>query len=335
MSGLDASLGVKRESTYAVAVPVDRFYEQVKNSLKGMYERIESEAVRKGTRTLRADRFAVNPKGAGGSITLEVLSKAFGFWFETALGGTATTVAGTAGDTGSFTHRIVPASLVGKSFTAQVVKPDAVDAVNVFTYPGCKVGGWTLSADVDGVLTLEVEVDAASEKIGTGSGAFAAQEVEYDDLDGSELFTFAGGHVAIAGSEVKVGSVSIKGDNALKTDRWSQGGTKREPVQDGMAEYTFELGMEFEGSSHLQRVASATAAGALAEVVTYWTSPTLIQGTTKYPTVKVILKNARFDGDLPEIDGAKMIELNLSGKALETDADKALAIEYTTANATP
>lgn len=332
MSGLDASLGVVAEETYATGVTVERFYEQEKNPLAGKYERIESTAVRKGQRFLRADRFAINPKGASGTIPLEILSVTSGFWFYNLLGAVSTATLSGA-DTGAFTHTFTPASLKGTSFTAQVGKPDSSDAVHAFTYYGCKVTGGTLASDVDALVTLEVDVDAAAEHVG-GTGVNAYVTPDYSDLAGSELLSYVSGHVTIGGDVVEVSTVSFKVDNGLNTDRWKQGATKREPVSDALSAVSFELDMEFDDLDQNARVTAATAAGAVATIVVTWQAPTLIPGTTKFPQVKVTIQG-RFDDDGLEIDGAKMVESKLVGVGVEDDDTPAIKIEYTTADATP
>lgn len=332
MSGLDASLGVKAEEDYATAVTVDRFYEQEKNPLAGKYERIESTAVRKGSRMLRADRWAPNPKGASGSIPLEILSKTFGFWFLQALGHVEVATL-TDADEGAFVQVFTPASTTGLSFTAQVGKPDSTDEVHAFTYAGCKVTDFTIASDVDAITTIEVGVDAAKETVG-GSGVFALAEPDYSALDDSELMTYVSGAITIGGDTVEVSTISVKVDNGLNVDRWKQGATKREPVTDSQPTVTFELDMEFDNLDQNARVTAALAAGAMAEIIVSWKAPTLIPGTTRFPELIVTIQG-RFDDDGLSIDGPKMIESKLVGIGVETDDLPAIKLEYTTDSVTP
>lgn len=330
MSGLDATFGVKVESTYGTAVTVDRFFEQTKNTLAGVYGRIESQAVRAGTRFLRADRWAPNPKGASGTASMEILSQTFGLWAKLCLGH-IDVVAGTDALAGSSVMTATPASLTGLSFTAQIGKPDSTDSVHPFTYAGCKVSGWTLHADVDGILSLDADIDAASENI-TTSGVNALHAADYSDNAGAELLTYVGGHVAIAGSDVLVSTVSFKGDNALNLTRWKQGAHKEEPAQDGMSVITGELDMEFDSMAQVSRIAAATAAGATAEIVTFWQSPTEIGTTGLFPTLKITIAAARFDGELPTVDGAKMIAEKVTITATDNGTDPVIKWEYTTSD---
>lgn len=52
----DSYLGAKDEATFGTAIAVDKFYEFNSESIAPSYERIESEALRVGTKFARTDR---------------------------------------------------------------------------------------------------------------------------------------------------------------------------------------------------------------------------------------------------------------------------------------
>ena len=122
MSGFLGQLGVKAESTYGTGVTVDCFYEFDSESLAVEVGRVESSAIRAGSRAMRSDRRVPYIMGASGSFQMPVLSKGFGFWLAQCLG-----TVGTAGpaETSVYTHTGTIGSMTGDMFTAQVGVPQA------------------------------------------------------------------------------------------------------------------------------------------------------------------------------------------------------------------
>ena len=324
----DAFLGAKEEVTYGTAIAVDKFYEFTSEGIEGKYERIESEALRAGTKFGRTDRFAINPKGAEGDVELEVTTRQFGFWLKQMLGSVSS---GTA-TLGVTKHTFTPGDLNGKSFTMQVGRPGSSGTVHPFTYEGGKVAEWELKNSVDGVLMLTATCDFEAENT-TGAGAYALATPTYPASDNT-LFTFVGGDVQIGGTQFKATDVSVKGSNGLKTDRYFIGApnAKREPLESELRTLEFELSGEFEDLTQYNRVKSATAAGALASVTLTWTG--LAVGAGGIPTFKVTLPAARFDTGAPSVDGRDLVDISLGGKALFDGTLPAITVEYTTPDTT-
>lgn len=317
----DSYLGVAEETTYGTPVAPSRFFEMMSESITGTYERIDSEAYRAGQRVLHQDRFAANPKGAGGDVKLEALDSGFGLLLTHALGAVTS---GTP--TGGFTtHTATVGGLDGKSLTVQVGRVDNTGGLHPFTYEGGKITTWELSNAVDGVLGVSFEFDFARETIGAGAGPYAVATPTYGV--GAQLFTFVGGSVDIGGTAFAVSDIAIKGDNSLKADRWATTG-KREPLEEGMRSYEFELKGEYEGLSHSQRVAAAVASGAIASVSLTWASP---QGGE----LAVSVPAGRFDEAPVNFDGAKIIEQSLKGVALWDGATSPVTVAYTSKDVAP
>jgi hypothetical protein len=338
MAITDAQIGVLGESSYGTTATVSRFFEFNTETIKGSYGRVESAALRAGTKVMRADRFAVNPKGATGDIELEVQSKGFGFWLAHMLGTVAT---GTTTDSVT-THTATVGPLDGKSFTAQVGRPDTTGAVRPYTYSGGKLTGWELKNAVDGLLLATLNGVFATENVPTGSdtGANALQTASYPATTPApcEIFAFTGATFQIAGTTVPLKDFSLKATNGLKVDRFfiRSNGTMLEPLEEGFRAYELSVTTQFDGLTQVQRVSSATAAGAVAAVTATWTSPSLV-GTSTRASVTVTLPAVRFDTDpLANINGAKIPDLKLAGKALTpTAGGSAVSIAYATADATP
>lgn len=302
----DQFVGVADEATYGTAVAPDNFYEILSESIDGVYERIESEAIRGPV--LRADRFAPNPKGAGGDFEVEVLDKGFEFWLNHIFGEVVTTG---DGSTTPFEHTATLGDLDNKSFTLQVGR-QASETANLipFSYAGGKVAEWEFSAEVDGIVKAKVTGDFASETIdGTGADALAVPSYPAS----TQLLTFIGAACTIGGQSFAVTSFTLAGSNGLKVDRYAMRGsestTKREPRIEGLREITFNIGSEFENTTNMERVAASIAAGALAEISFLFNSP---QGGE----LEFVLPAARFD-EGPVNAARELTMQELSGKVLD------------------
>ncbi|MFF7233950.1 phage tail tube protein [Streptomyces sioyaensis] len=313
----DQYFGVADESTFGTGVAVSKFFEFQSEGIEGKYERVNSEAIRAGTKVLRSDRFATTAKGAEGDVKLEVLSGGFDFWLKHMLG---TVTAGTPAG-GLTTYTATVGDLNGKSFCAQVGRVDNTGALTPFTYEGGKVKEWELSNAVDELVTLSLTCDFASEKIGPGSGAYAAGTPTY--VANTKLLAFNGGSVKIAGADFAVSDFSLKADNGLNVERYFiRAGAKGEQREEGVRSYEWSLKGEFAGTAHMNRIASAVASGALASIEASWTGP---DGSV----LKVEMPFGRFDEGPVTAGGFETVAQELSGIALTDGAASAVKITYT------
>ena len=318
-SVFDAYVGAVDEVTYGTAVSVSRFFELSKESISGKYERVESGAMMTGQRVMRADRFAPNPKGADGSLELEVLDKGFAFWLKHMLGNV---VKGTVDADGFSVFTGTIADLAGKSFTAEVGRVDASGALSQFNYTGGKVNTWEISNQVDGVLNLNLDLLFAKETVRVGSAVTPTYPT------GANLFTYLGGAFTLDGSTVAVSDISIKGDNGLKDDRWAIGVGRREPREEKARDISFELKGDFDSMTAYNKVVAATASGNLGALSFVWGGVPLVGQPTKFPTITVTIPNARFDEATPNVEAGKLPDISISGKALNLTGNDAITIAY-------
>ena len=313
----DSYVGVVDESTYGTGVAVTKFFEFTDEGIEGKYERIDSEAIRTGTRVLRTDRFATNPKGAEGDVKMEVMSSGFDFWLKHMLGNV--TAGAPAG--GFTTYTAILGDLNGKSFTTQVGRVDNTGTLVPFTYEGGKVKEWELSNAVDELLKLSVTCDFAKETIGAGTGAYAASTPSF--VANTKVFSFGGGTVTIGGSSFPISDFSLKASNGLKDDRYfiRNTGKKSEPLESELRKYEWSIKGEFSGTTHIARVASAIASGAVADITVFWDGP---DGTQ----FKVQMPNARFDEGPVSVGGLEVIGHDLSGIALTDGTASPVTVTY-------
>jgi hypothetical protein len=319
----DSYLGMVAETVYATAVAPARFFEIENETIAGKYARIDAKGVRAGNRVLRTDRWAPNPKGADGTVKLEVQDTNFGLLFQHALGAFS---AGTP--TGGYTtYTFTIGTLTGLSSTWQVGRYSTDGNLTPFTYSGGKIHNWELTSAVDGVLGMSLGLDFAAEA-STGTGAFALAVPTYPIS--SQLFTYIGGTATVASTTFAVHDITVKGDNKLKVDRYfmANNNVKKEPLESDMRTINWELKGEFDGLAQYNRVSSLTSAGATAAIVLNWATP---QGGS----LQVTIPNARFDAGAPHVDGAKIPEITFTGLALDDGTLPPISIVYKTKDAAP
>lgn len=325
MTVYDAQIGVAKESTWGTPVTVTKFLEFNSEGVEEDWARTEGTGLRAGTFVQREDRFTPWWKGAEGPIEFDVMTKGAAFWLEHMLGAVAT-----AGPTDStYTHTGTVGDLAGKGFTYQVYRPYYRTGGQAFTYAGGKVNKWELSNSVEGNLVAKLDCMFA-----TVSTATAKATASYPS--GMEPLSWAGGVVTIGGTAVDIAEISVSGDNKLEPDWYIRGNTAaKEPFSKGLREVAWSIKCDWESLTQYNRVASLTAAGALATIVGTWTGPTLL-GATTYPNLVVTIHSARFDQIKNTVDGPDPLAQELSGVGLGPAAGTTpVTVAIKTADTTP
>lgn len=323
---LETQFGFKDEVTYGTAVVVDRFMEYNSENIKADYARVEYAGLRASQRVQRSDRFVPVEKGASGPVKFNPLTVGFGFWLKHMLGTVAT---GATADSVT-PHTGTIGSLLGDAFTAQVNRYDAVSAANrAFTFEGGKIPSWELMCDVDGLLECTLNMDFEHQTTAT-----ALASASYPS--GGELLSWAGGAVTVGGTATPVSTFKVACDNGLKTDRHKLRANtqKQQPLENKHRMITWEYTADFDSLTDYNRFVSATAAGAVAQIIGTWTGPTLV-GVSAYASLVATVDAARFDSADVAVSGEGIIEAKFSGRGLYDGTDSPVTLVYTTADATP
>lgn len=319
-SGLSAQLMTSEEVTYGTVVTPDRGFEFRSESLKLEIQRIESAALRSGTRVQRSDRWAVGQKSVTGDITMDLINKSQGRWWKHALGGVATSQPDGAGAPTVYLHTFTPGDIpVGQ--TIQVGRTDVGGTTRAFTYHGCRISSWELACAVGDIASLTMSVLGEDEDTSTGLAS-----ISYPS--GISLMTFVQGSVTIGGSAANIKSATVSGNNGLADDRYFLGSQLRKaPLENALREYSGTFEAEFEDLTAYNRYVNGTEA----EV------ELLFQGATIATTYKYEVKvtmNVRFDGETPNVGGAEIVPLNMPYKVVD-DGTTSIKVEYQTTDATP
>ncbi|MGE0025699.1 MAG: phage tail tube protein [Thermoleophilia bacterium] len=324
-SGLWAQVGMAAEGTVGTYQTPTRFLEMVSESMDLQVGRVESQALRAGSRTLRSDRWMSGSRVVGGELQFEVADRGFGLPLAYAFGGGTATITTPAGGTNTRDHTIVQALNYGRALTVQVGRPDTAGTVNPFSYLGCKVTEASLSSEVDGLLQLSMTLAAHDE-----SQAQSLAAVSYPATQA--LLAWVGGTLSLAGAALDVTNFTFNVNHGLKTDRFLQrgsGGTIiKEPIEAAMAEVTGKFTVEFESVTQYNRFVNGT----IATLAGTWQAAT-IEGSLQYQ-LAVGMAAVRFDGETPKVGGPDVLTMQVPYKALVSGTLSPYTLVYRTTDTT-
>jgi len=299
-SGIAAQLGVKAETTWGTFVAPTRFYPLISESLTEDIDRLESEGIVAGRRTLASEQWAAGNVDVGGDIQTELYQQGIGALLKACFGAVSTTGAG------PYTHTFTPGDLTDDHLSVQVGKPDVAGTVQPFSFYGMKADEWELSIEAGGLVTLTTSLvgkqlatsDAlATASFGTGSAT---------------PFTFKHATATIAGGAANVKKLTLKGNNGLDSDRRFIGSEYRaEPLEADLREYSGTVDLEFESLTQMNRYRQATEVALVA---------TITAGASASLTTTM---NVRFDGSTPEVDGRGIVALSAPFKCIGATTDAA------------
>lgn len=319
MGAMDYQLGFKDETTFNTPVVVDRFAEYAGDQapIKGIAGRTEGNPLRVGSRARRAARTIPYFHHAEGTVEMELLTKGFGFWLKHMLPSVATT------GSGPYTHTATEggsSASIGKSFTAQMNYPLNPAGTNqAVTFSGGKVPKWSLTNDVDGMLTVALDLWFASMTTGT-----ALATASYPSSPNN--FAWSHGVVTVGGSAFDITNINVEVDQGMNVDRRAIRGNAdaKEPTP-GVLGITWALEADFDSLTQWNRVHSTTVSGMSAAIVGTWTNSTDI--------LTVTIPAARFD-ELDLSDDTGLMQA-LTGVGEYDGTNSPITVAYTTSDATP
>lgn len=299
----DAQVGFKSESTVGTAVTVDQFTPFLSEGLGQRITYLDTQTI-SARHTLSVTKQGT--KEVGGPLSLELANTDLATLLTHMMGSVSTS------GTGPYTHTATPGDLEGKSFTVQIGKPDSGGTVRPFTYAGCKVGSWTISANVGSIALLDLDVIGMTETTAT-----ALASASYDST--WEPFTFTEASLTLAGSSIAtVRSLSITGNNAIERRIRLGSGTSKQPLQIGRRSYTGTVSMDFDDLTEYAKYVAGTEVALVA---------TFNNGTQTL----TVTANVQYVGDTPAVGGQQLVEQTLPFRCLHSSSDSS-AITLTLVN---
>jgi hypothetical protein len=294
-SGLIAQAGFAIETTVGTRVAPSAFVEFNSESLQLQVNRIEREGLRAGR--VMHHGWSAGTRMTQGSLTFDVSANTVGALFRAAIGGVATTGAG------PYVHTFTPDDL--PSLTIQIGKPDVGGTVRPFDYVGSFVNSFTLSANPNEHLRMELDIVGKDELLdGTTAAASYAQ---------SNFFTFVHGSLEIASSEVCIDSFSLTGSNELDVQHKICSVDAGKPTirEAGRRNYGGSFVADFSSLTQYQRYVNGTEAALSLEFEVTTSAKLVIAG------------NVRFDGETPVVSGPEVLKQPSTFKFVSSTSDAA------------
>lgn len=311
----DCSINIKPETTFKTPVTPDRAFEFVSESLTWTQTIVQGEGLRAGSYMARSGRRVVPTGQGGGDITMEILSKGFGYWWQACMGtAVSTLVAGTTYQQ-NHTWAKQPASL-----TVQKTSIRADGTVDPITYAGVAVTQFVITFTNAGLVTLQVSLDAADYSTATSFATltypsspslfhFANWSLQTGTFTAPTTTALASGATTLTG----VRSLTITGNRNPVVDRFNATATGRKDQQ---------IGSQFDvtGSIEMEYVSTAQRDAYLAQteqsLVSTVTGAALSTGNETFQVALPAIKLDP-DGAVPVANGTGLIVQTIPFTALD------------------
>jgi hypothetical protein len=305
-AGLGGQFGYISETTVGTLVTVDKFLPVTSPEVEQEIERHDSMGIRAGRLITAA--WKPGSRTIGGTIETELWNTDIATLFRHMFGAVSVATNG-----GQWSYTYTPADLTGKSMTMQVGKPSIAGTSHPFTWGGCKVGSWTLSAEVGSLAMLSLDIVGMTETNGVSLAV-----ASYDATLAPFVFTEAS--LAIAGSTNNVvSSFEMTCDNAL-TERPRLGSdTSKEYLQNGFREITGTANTDFASLTQYNRFLNGD-------------ETSLVLRFDNGTETLLITSNVRYDGGPPALTGPELLEEEIAFKVVSATSD-ALGITAVLTNA--
>lgn len=339
-SGLDAQFGFKSETTVGTPVTVDKFAEFNSETFTFDPGFIEPSGLRVGVKYKRGSRLVQSRKTVGGSVDLNHATRTMGTLWRNMIGSSVTTPTLILGSAFSQVHQT--GDLLGKSMTCQVGRPEpSTQTVKPHTYAGCKVDSWEFSVSDNDVAKLSIDLDGFDEATATAlataafASAPAAEEFNFSQCTAFSIGGTIGGAAPLTytgGSSVTsvVRSLSIRGDNALATERYGLGnlGVKKEQLENGMPTITGTFDAEYLQSEFYTPFKANTSTSLNVKF-----EGSIISGTDKN-TLEFIVPQIRIKNVTPQVTGPDLVTATVEWEVYYDGTNNPFQVKIISADAT-
>jgi len=337
----DCSIGLKLETTYGTGVTVDRFPEFTEEEITQDNEYIDSEGLRVGAIGVDLSRRTLGKVVAGGSVSLEWVTRGLGIFLQAMLGQNTSTLR-----SGSIYQQVatplttdpMPAYTIQKG-----IPPVGGGSTLPHTFLGCVVDSWKLSAEAGGALTADIDWVAKEMVTATAYAApsyvasprtFAFPHVDIKiGVNGTHTLTLPtatalGGTTATAVSNVN--SIEVNGSNNVDDGGYNAGGAgkrTRRPVY-GMREFGGTISAEFDTVTLRDYY---LAQSDLHMVITFTSDQDTAFGAAA--ALQIVLPSLRLEGKVPSSNAGEVIEQEIDFTVGRTSTASTIYIVAVTADA--
>ena len=326
--GLSSQFGMVDEVTFGTPVTVNRFLEFNDETVSYTIGRLNSSGLRANRRNLRNTQWVPSEKNVTGDINFEVQQQGFGLVLKHMLGSIVSSQPSVGSAPTVYEHKATVGQLDGSSFTCQIARAPTSGTPQAFTYSGCKISKWDLSAAVDGLLMLKPTIDGIAE-----STAIAVATATY----AADSFPLAWNGATITlpgGATGNISKFDLTSDNGLDLTRYFMSGsgatTKKEQLESTLRTYTGTFDVEFDDLSAYTLFTNGTVGS-----LTAFFEGQNIASTYNY-ALEVTLPAVRFDGVTPNVPGPGIITSSMPFTALDDGGGTGgVQMVYRTTDITP
>lgn len=323
-TGIDGQVGMAEESTYGTFVAPTRFFEFNSSSLVPTVIELNSTPIGVG-RVLRTSRALRYMRGGSGDLEVDAVTRGQGLLWKHMLGDVATAQ---VASTTEYTHTFTPDNTDGKrglSATVQAGVPATDGTIHPFSFTGGKVTAWELSAAVDEILKISTTWIFSS---ATTSQAIATPSYAEDPIP----FTFLGGAATIDGDAVStIKGATVSWAESLDEERNYLGGTRGEPLANGMLEVTGTLEQEFNSLTAFNAWIAGTE---IVDLELTFEGPTIPSESNPYKLV-ITIPSLKYTGEAPAVSGPEIVQQNTPFQALYNGTDPVITVVLHTDDETP
>jgi hypothetical protein len=322
-SGISAQIAYGEEATWGTRQAPDHYIEFLNEGFGLSIARIDSKALRAGTRVARSDRWVSGAHSVQWKLSVQAQTRSLGLILKHLLGAVSTTTPG--GGTNSRTHKFTLGDLTGKGLTVQVGRPSTDETVRPFDYTGCKVTDATFKYAVDS----PVEIDFS----GVGKDEDTSQTLAVATYATPlEVLSWQNATFTVGGSAYAAQQADFTVAHKFDTSRVNMGATTiKEPIVNDLSDLTGTFSSEFIDLTGYTRFVNGTTGALVMDAL----SVNYLEGTIK-GELKITLPYVRFDGDTANVGGPGILTQPIKWTALDDGStDAPVKIEYTTLDLTP
>jgi len=326
-TGLGASLGLKKESSYGTYVAPTLFLPFDSESFSRQQNRTDATGgFRAGRSVPLVGLDRLTTRSAGGEFTVKGWNKGLGSIFNLMHGNTVTPEKIGASTAYKQIHKLGENNnIAGKSLTIQVGIPDIEGTVQPFSYIGSKITNLGISIATGGELMLTPTIASKDEVTAEAlaSPSYAA---------GLKPFVFTDGELTVASDSLPiVGSADISIPMAMKTDRFglNKSALAAEPIgPNDWVQASGSATMEFKGLTQYNHFTAADEV----KVVLIFEGAVISESNKE--KLKIEMPACKFTGTSPSISSPDVVEVSFPFSVFDNGTEAPITIEYVSADTT-
>jgi len=252
------------------------------------------------------------------------------------------------GTTGAYSATHIPGDLTGHSFALQAGRPDTGGTVTPYTYVGCKVSEWEISATIGEIvkwtMTIEGRNELATGYVSSADGLNAAvPSLQTYTAPPGGVFKWNQGALFYGGTPNTVAGVtsltsptqagllksfSLKFTRPLDLTRYSPEklGYRNEPLQNGLVKITGQFVVEYLSSTAYY---SAFANDTATSLNLVFTGPAIGTGTD-HSQMGLLMSNLRLEDGTPPNTGPAVLTQTIPISVYDDGVNNTLQATYWT-----